>query len=104
MWIFIAMFALPEILFFTIPSSIINYSGKNFLTLSSLFVDSQFFINNPRYFFADLIIELIAILGLLMISIKSGKKVSSLFLGIILLWLFFVSLLAYLSISVSIVV
>jgi hypothetical protein len=103
LWIFIAMFAVPEILFSVTPSSIINYSGKDFLTLSSFFVDGRFFINNPFYFFIILIVEIAGIVGLLVLSIKSSKKIIAVLLGIILLWLFFIFFLAYISNSISLV-
>ena len=103
MWIFIAMFAVPEILFSIVPSSIINYSGKDFLTLSSFFIDSRFFINNPGYFFTTLIVELAGIIGLLILSIKSNKKIIYILLGIILLWLIFIFFLGFMANSISLV-
>lgn len=103
LWIFGAMFIIPEIIFSVIPSSIINYSGKDFLTLVSLFTDDRFFINNPSYFFITLIIELVGVIGLLVISIKSNKKILSILLVIVLLWLAFISFLGYLSNSISLV-
>jgi len=103
MWIFIAMFALPEILFSTILSSILNYSGKSFLTLSSLFVGSRFFINNPLYFFIILVMEMISILGLIIISIKNKKIILTVLLAMILLWLMFVFFLGYVSNNISLV-
>lgn len=103
MWIFLAMFLIPEILFSILPSSIVNYTGKDFLTLSSIFVNSRFFINNPLYFFVALVIELISILGLLIISIKNNKKIFIILFGTILLWLLFVFFLAYVSNSINLV-
>ncbi len=103
LWIFIAMFVVPEILFLTIPSSIINYSGKDFLTLSSFFVNSRFFINNPLLFFVTLIVELLGVIGLITLSVKSNKKTISILLTIILLWLSFVLFLGYLSNSINLV-
>ena len=101
LWISLAMFALPEILFFTIISSIINYSGKDFLTLISPFVDSRFFINNPVYFFVFSIIEWIGILGLAIVSIKLNKKLLSIMLIIIILWMSLVLFLGYVSSNIS---
>jgi len=103
MGIFIAMFAIPEILFSIIPSSIINYSGKLFLTLSSLFFDSKFFINNPFYFFIIIIVEFIGVLGLLIISVKNKKIIFIILLTIILLWLLLVFFLGYMSNSVRLI-
>ncbi len=101
LWLFGAMFLIPEILFSTIPSSIINYSGKDFLTLSSVFVDSRFFINNFIYFLIILIIELIGIIGLLVLSIKNRKKIMSVTLIIILLWLVFIFFLGRVSSGIN---
>ena len=104
LWIFLAMFLIPEILFFTILSSIINYSEKDFLTLSSFFINDRFFINNPFYFFIVLIFEWIGILGLLIINIKSKNKILAFILGIIFLWLSFISILAYISNSIELII
>jgi len=101
LWIFGAMFLIPEIIFSTTLSSIINYSGKDFLTLSSLFVDGRFFINNPAFFYTVLLIEIIAIVGLLILSIKSSKKIVSVIPLIILMWLIFVFFLGYISDSIN---
>ena len=101
--IFGAMFLIPEVLFSIIPSSIINYSGKDFLTLVSFFVDNRFFINNPSFFFLTLLAEFIALVGMLVLSIKNKKIVFSIILIIILIWLFFVSFLGYISSTMSLV-
>ena len=103
MWIFIAMFAIPEILFSVTLSSIINYHGKDFFTISSLFVSGRFFINNPFYFFVTIIIELIGVLGLLVISIKNKKIIFIILSGVILLWLLFIFFLGYVSNNISLV-
>jgi len=101
LWLFGAMFLIPEILFSIILSSIVNYSGKDFLTLTSIFVDSRFFINNPTYFLIILIIELIGITGLLFLSIKNRRKIMSTILIIILLWLIFIFFLGSVSGSIN---
>jgi len=101
--IFGAMFLIPEILFSTIPSSIVNYSGKDFLTLVSFFIDSRFFINNPGLFFITLLIEIVGLIGLLVLSIENKKIVLSIILIIILIWLFFISFLSYVSNSISLI-
>lgn len=104
LWIFLAMFLVPEILFSITISSIVNYSGKDFLTLFSFFVDDRFFINNPFYFLTTLTIEWIGLLGLLIMAIKSRKKFLIVTLSIILLWLSFIFLLAYISSSIKLVI
>jgi hypothetical protein len=102
--IFGAMFLIPEILFSIIFSSIVNYSGKDFLTLSSLFVDSRFFINNSGLFFLNLVVELVGIMGLLIINIKNKKILFSIILLVIFLWLIFISFLGYISSSISLII
>jgi hypothetical protein len=104
LWIFGAMFLIPETLFLTTPSSIINYTGKDFLTLIPLFVGERFFINNPSYFLSVLVIELVAIMGLLIMSIKNRKTIFSIFLIFILFWLLFVFFLGYVSSTISLVI
>src|ERR1700733_3660126 len=75
LWIFGAMFLVPESIFLILPSSIVNYFlGRDLLNIYSLFFDSHFFINNWFYFPKVLGIEFIGLLGLLIISIKSKKK------------------------------
>ena len=99
-WIFGAMFVVPEVLFLVIPSSIINYSNKLFLTLVTPFFDSKLFINSPKIFFVVLILELVGVLGLFVISVKSKKKLISVLLVVIFLWLAFLLFLAYISSSI----
>jgi len=101
-WVFVVLFLIPEILFSIVISSIINYSGKDFLTISSLFFDSRFFINNPTYFFISLFVQIISILGLLILSKSINKIVFSL-LFIILFWLVFIFFLGYMSNTISLV-
>ncbi len=104
LWIFGAMFIIPEILFSIIPSSIINYFGKDFLTLSSLFVNSRFFINNSYYFFITLAIEFIGVIGLFIFSIKLNKKIFIILFSIIILWLLFIFFIGYLSSNINLVI
>lgn len=101
LWIFGGMFVVPEVLFFTIPSSIINYSNKLFLTLITPFFDSRLFINNPKIFFLILVIELVGVVGLLVLNVKSRKKLFSFLLGVVLLWLLFIAFLMYVSTSIN---
>lgn len=102
LWIVvILMVSIPEILFNTTISSIVNYIGKDFLTINSLFFDSRFFINNSTIFLTSLFIELCGLIGLLILSIKS-KKIKLLSIPIILwiLWLSFVFFLGYTASSI----
>ena len=97
LWIFIAMFAVPEILFFTTPMMILALSGKSFSKLSSLFVNYQVFLTLPIYLLIIIAIEWIAILSLLLMNIKLNKKIFVTLLLIILLWLSFVFMLVYVT-------
>jgi len=86
MWIFIAMFALPEILFsFTL--SMVDFLGKNIAPLYVFFIGHQFFIDHPIYLLIANATEWLGVLGLLVISAKANKKILAVLLGIILLWL-----------------
>ena len=99
MWIFIAMFALPEILFFTTPLSILsivnNFSETNIKSPIYFFINQQFFTDHPIYLFLILAIEWLGILGLLAMSIKFNKKILYILLGIILAWLSFIIFVGY---------
>lgn len=86
MWIFIAMFAVPEILF-SFLLSIIDFSGKNIIPLYSFIISHQFFIDNSIYLLIANFIEWLGALGLIIISIKHNKKILAFLLAIILLWL-----------------
>lgn len=103
LWVFSGMVIVPELVFSILPSSVINYSGKDFLTLTSLFVDDRFFINNPSYFLFTLIVEIVGVIGLLVISIKYRKKVFITFLVAILLWLLFILFLGYVTSTIQLV-
>ena len=97
MWIFIAMFAIPEILFLTTPALVSSFSGKSFSEISSLIVNYKFFLNNPLYLLFIVAIEWVGVLGALVLSIKSNKTVLSVLLGTILLWLFLAFGLVYIT-------
>src|SRR5687768_10307584 len=104
-WIFGAIFLIPEIIFFTIPSTIINYSTKgDFLALYSFFVNRSFFIDNWSYAFVVLTIEIIGVLGLFIISIKSRQKVFAILLILVLLWLCFIAFIGYISSKIQLVI
>ncbi len=86
LWIFGAMFVVIEILFSFILS-IVGFFGKNISPLYMFFVSQQFFIDHPLYLLVANAIEWAGVLGLLIISIKSKKRVLIVPLVIILLWL-----------------
>ena len=104
MWIFIAMFAIPEILFYFTPLSILsfinNFSETNIKPIAYSFVNPQFFTDNPIYLLLFLAIEWLGVLGLLIMSIKSKKKILSILLGIIILWLSFLIPISFILIYV----
>lgn len=105
LWIFGAMFVVPEVLFAIIPATLLNYfTGDNFLKLHSVFIDNYFFIDNWYYAFTILIIELVGAFGLMVISIKSKKKTFTVLFGLILLWLIFIIFIGYLFNKISLVI
>lgn len=86
MWIFIAMFAVPEILF-SFVLSFVDFLGKNIAPLYLLFTPYHFFIDHPVYLLIAEAIEWLGVLGLFVISIKNKKLIFVILLGIVLLWL-----------------
>lgn len=93
LWIFIAMFAIPEILFYFTPLSILsftnNFSQTNIKPIAYFFINSQFFTDNPAYVLFFLAVEWFGVLGLLAMSIKFKKKIFIILLSIFMLWLSF---------------
>ena len=94
MWIFIAMFAIPEITF----SFIISLIPIGMSPLYTVLINKQFFLDNPIYLLVSQFIELIGVLGLLYLSIKSKRKILSVLLSIVVLLLIFI---AYVGFVVS---
>jgi len=86
MWIFIAMFAIPEILF-SFVLSFVEFFGMDIIPLYSFFFKYHFFIDHPVYLLIAEAIEWIGVLGLLIMSVKSNKKILTFLLFIILLWI-----------------
>ena len=106
LWIFVAMFAIPEILFSFTPLSILsfinNFSETNIKPIAYFFVNPQFFTDNPICLLFFLAIEWLGVLGLLIMSIKSKKKLFIILLSIVLLWLSFIFFVGYvIGISMS---
>ena len=97
MWISVAMFALPEILFFTTPALLMSILGKSFTEISSLLVSYKFFLSYPLFLLFITAVEWVGVMGLLILSIKFNKKVFAILSGILLLWLFFVFGLVYIA-------
>jgi hypothetical protein len=107
MWVFIAMFALPEILFFNTPLALIslssNFSASDINPPIYFLINPQFFIDYPVFSLLVMIIEWLGVLGLFVISIKFSKKIPAILLGIILLWLSVELYLGYIISSMSVV-
>jgi hypothetical protein len=103
MWVFIAMFAIPEILFSSIFLSVANLMGTNFNTLSSIFINDKIFSDKPIYLLIILIVEFIGALGLFVLTIKFNKKLFAILLGVVLLWLFIIFSIAYIYSNMSII-
>jgi hypothetical protein len=84
------MFALPEILFFITPLSILsffnNFSETNIKSPIYYVIGQQFFTDHIGYLFLAMGIEWLGILGLLIMSIKFKKKILITGLLIFLLW------------------
>ena len=96
LYVFLSMFLVPEILFFTTPSLIRSLCGKSFSELSSLVVNYTFFLQHPSYLLAIIIVELIGALGLAIVNFKSSKLLFFLAL-IILVWLALAFCITYLT-------
>ncbi len=89
--VFGAMFLIPEILFFNIVSYIsVLFFSREMSTIALLFLKNNSL--SPTIFLIILFIEIIGVLGLLIFCIKFNKKLFSVILGIISLWLLFIFL------------
>ncbi len=90
LWIFGAMFLVPEILFFTTPMFIRALNGESFYRLSSPVLHYEIFFSHPFYLLSIVLIEICGAFGLLIMCIGKNKKILVLSLGIIVLWLLFI--------------
>ena len=99
LYIFGAMFLIPEILFLNIVSSIFallnNFSATGIKAPISYIFDSQIFYNNPSYVLALISIEWVGVLGMLIVSIKNKKNIIAILLTIVLIILSIVFGLGY---------
>lgn len=107
MWIFIAMFAIPEILFFTTPSFILsiinNFREVNVNPPIYFFISPQFLIDHQLYTILSLVVEWLGVFGLFMLSMKFNKKLFIILLGIVLLWISLIVFLGYVFSTMSLV-
>jgi len=97
MWIFIAMFALPEILFITSPALLMSILGKSFTNINSLVVNYDFFLAYPIYLLIIIATEFIGVAGLAVFSARLKKKIALILSGILLLWLLFIFAVVYIT-------
>jgi hypothetical protein len=97
LWIFIAMFAIPELLFFTTINLVMSFLGRSFLNLSSLVVNYEVFFQHPYYLLSILAVEWIGMAGLIAFSFKKQKIIIALLSLIILLWLSFAFCVVYVT-------
>lgn len=96
LWLFSAMFLVPEILFLNTIVFIGFFFSIDVPTIFSIFIKGNDF--SQIIFIFSIIIEIIGVFGLFVFSIKFRKVSFSIILGIIILWLLFIS---YLSIGFS---
>ena len=106
LWIFGGMFVVPEVLFWFTPLSILsimsNFSEIDIKPIAYYFTNPQLFSDHPIYLLTFLIIEWVGILGLLVMSIQSKKKVFVILSGILLLWLSIIIFIGYVIANISI--
>lgn len=89
LWIFGAMFLVPEILFLNIFSYVsVIFFSKEIPTIFSLISKNYSF--SPVVFLFIVAIEILGVLGLFIFFIKLNKKTLSILAGIVLLWLLFI--------------
>jgi hypothetical protein len=97
LWASLAMFLVPEILFFTSPALIMSLNGKSFSEINSLVIRYDIFFDYPVYLLIIIAIEFLGILSLLIFSIKKRKILFAVLLFSILIWLFFIFALCHIT-------
>ena len=97
MWLSLAMFLVPEVLFFTTPALLMSFSGESFSQISSLVINYKFFLNYPIYLLIVIVVEFLGVLGLFLLSIKSNKILTTILSFAILLWLIFIFAIVYIT-------
>jgi len=95
--IFGAMFLIPEILFSTTASLIASIGGESFYKINSLIVNYRVFFDYPYYLLLIIIIEWVGILGLIVLTLKSNRKILAIFPFLFLLWLSYIFILVYVT-------
>ncbi|MFA6369351.1 MAG: hypothetical protein WCX20_03165 [Candidatus Shapirobacteria bacterium] len=94
LWISIAMFAIPELLFLTTPLTIVSFIN-NFSEIGInppiyYIINRQFFVDHFGYVLLVMGIEILGVTKLLITSAKFKQKILTIVLAIFLLWLFIV--------------
>ncbi len=95
LWIFGAMFVVPEVLFSPIISFASYLAKISFSSLYSLGIKNNFLPDDSTYLFIAVIIELVGVLGLLIFSVKLKNKLSAIFLGLAFIFLCFMLFFLY---------
>ncbi len=88
LWVSLAMFLVPEILFSNILSFMGYFSGGEIMSPFSLITNNYHL--QSHVFLVILIIEIIGALGLFIFSIKNRKWIFVALLAVILCFLFFI--------------
>lgn len=94
-WIAGLIVLIPEILFSFFTVSLWGFSNPPFTPLIYNFIDSGFFSDNLSYIFIAMIIECFGLLWLSILLFKTNKKLLSIILVIMFLWLVFWSYVLY---------
>lgn len=97
LWISLAMFLVPEVLFFTSPALMMSINGKSFSEINSLIIKYDIFFDYPIYLLVIIAIEFLGILSLLILNIKNKKTLFIILFSVILIWLFFAFALVYVT-------
>ncbi|MDE2030817.1 MAG: hypothetical protein KGI58_00955 [Patescibacteria group bacterium] len=94
LWISLAMFIVPEVLFSFLLSSFLFFFGVSGPYLIGFLINPQFFVDNKDINLLLILIELFGILGLLIFNIRfnknNSKSILSLILSILLLFTIFI--------------
>ncbi|MDO8659426.1 MAG: hypothetical protein Q7K54_02380 [Candidatus Parcubacteria bacterium] len=99
LYVFLAMFLVPEILFSFVISMTITFFGASFQGLSRFFINQQFIIDHPEYVLTFLFIEIVGTLGLLILNLKlntnKSRTVVTTLLSVILIIIVYAFFLGY---------
>ena len=88
LWIFGAMFLIPEILFSGIASLIALLFGKELGSLYSIGINKNIFPDSSLVLILGIAVEFIGALGLFIFSFKNKKFILTFLMGVVLVILF----------------